>query len=215
MLTEGLEIELLSIDIGRRCYDNVISNQRRQAMVCSSYPHPEAEDVRLEYMLAATYHNDMVKTRFTIAGFFIAAMGILLKNSTEGKVETSAIAINFLALVVSICVWTLEFRCRSLYWNLAHRCMDIERNYWRIDGKSWYEGLFSRLYKTKPYQAYSDAFGLKKPDNDSFQISWLNLKVEKGPAAYFTHSRAFDTLYGIFAIYWGLRLLTSLMPQAS
>jgi len=173
-------------------------------MANTNNPKPDPEDVRTEYTAVADYHSAQVGVRFTVAGFYIAAMGFLAQSALfTGASGRIRIAVSTLGCLISVCVWILELRSRALYRNLAHRGMDIEHYYWGIEGPDWYKGFFNRQYKEPPPESYSRCFEVPKdPSPDCPMIAWLRRPLPPGLSKYITHSMAFDILYPGSFLFW-------------
>lgn len=168
------------------------------------------DDMRTEYTIAANYHNATIGIRFTIVGFYITATSVVapLVLSTGVSWRIRAVA-GFLGALISGMLWIMDLRIRTLYTTLAHRCIEIERHLWGIEGSHWYEGTFSRLFKTCPLTSYPRLSEVpKRPDRD-----WPDaLELKRVPqswrpylSVYISHSIALSILYlGGFLVWLGI-----------
>ena len=111
---------------------------------------PDPEDTRCEYEAVVGYHSSLVNSRFTIAGLYVAAIGFLASAVLTNSTWFTRVVASALAWWLTACLWILELRSRSLYWNLAHRGIDIEHRHWGLVAEQWYDGFFSRQYKEPP-----------------------------------------------------------------
>lgn len=90
--------------------------------------NPTPEDVRAEYTALSSYATTVVTFRFTLLGFYLAATGLII----GGVLSKEKAA---LLLGLSVALWFMELRNRSLLANLAERGMQIEREHWGYRGK--------------------------------------------------------------------------------
>lgn len=83
-----------------------------------------------EYQCAYSFHNDLVKIRFTVAGLYLAAVGIVISEIADVQSRASATdtiryisgAMALLALVLYI----IEVRTRFLYRTIGKRLAHLE-----------------------------------------------------------------------------------------
>lgn len=88
---------------------------------------PSDEDIRTEYTSLLAYGRQVVGFRFTLLGFFLATAGLIVGggNLSKGK---------FVLLgLLSIALWMLELRNRSLLIIIDDRAMMIERECWKYE----------------------------------------------------------------------------------
>lgn len=161
----------------------------------------KAEDIRTEYEAVCTYHNFLIGVRFTIAGLYLAGMGFLAQAAFSGQTTTEGKAfLVCLALVIWAACWLLELRSRGLYRNLAQRGKDIEHKEWGMSSRDeWYEGLYSRQYKSPPLGLEKDP-NWTKPLPDGTSI--FNLDLPPAVSLWISHSNAFDVLYAGTGLMW-------------
>lgn len=163
----------------------------------------DAENRRVEYAAIVGYHGSLVTARFTIAGLVIASSAFLASavfgpgGETPLKVAGAAIG-----AWLSFAVWVLELRTRALYRLIARRGVDIEHNAWGLKGRNWYEGAFSRQYKTPPEfgEDTADIPALKTLPSDP--VSIFGWSPPRRIARQISHSNAFDLLYGGTTLFW-------------
>ena len=162
-----------------------------------------------EYNVAAQYHNSQPRIRFTIAGFYIAVTGVL----ASGLVDASwswRIVLGFIGFFVTGCIWVMELRTRAVNSSLALRCVDIERHYWGLNGQKWYEGVFSRLYKTRPQDTVPLRNSVpEKPGPDCPNIFWFEKPLPPCISKHISHARALDILYFSGLVLWGMLFIIS------
>ena len=87
------------------------------------------ENIRTEYTALCANLNQLASFRFTLVGFYIAALGLIVAGN-PGKDSYS------LMLWISFCFWILELRNRQLHSNMAERGRQIE-TYWGSTGESF------------------------------------------------------------------------------
>lgn len=171
-----------------------------------------AENLRMEYSAVVNYHNDLVKSRFTIAGLYIAAIGfvagaVFKENSTLiGQLVGS-----MFACWIALCLWIIELRSRSLYTTLARRGKDIEHRHWKLTGPDWYKGFFSRQHKEKPTADENGYAGTvpEKPGFDRVRIAWMENELPESICKYISHSWGFDLLYPGTGLVWFVMFIVS------
>ena len=161
-----------------------------------SFPHVEInnDNLRTEYSALSSYFNTIVTFRFTTVGFFIAAVGLIVGSSPSKEKA-------FLLLGISISLWLLELRNRSLFTNLAYRGIQIEREFWGYRGLSAYDPFYSRQIKVKPaIEKDSEATDLPPPDYP--KILFWEVKIP------ISHTVAFDLLYFIVIVFAIIQLFS-------
>ena len=178
------------------------------------------DDIHTEYNAIVSYHTAIVNSRFTIAGLFVAGLGILgsglLRSDVPPRAKIFGAA---LALFLSFCFWVLELRSRALYTNLAMRGIDIEHQHFGLTGRNSYAGFFSRQYKITPKDGHADSVTVHGPVSDP------NIpKIPPGPdrprVAFLlgkplperlsrgvTHILGFDLLSGGSFLFWAFFVL--------
>lgn len=101
-------------------------------------------DVRQEYSELSKYFNTVISFRFTLLGFYLAAVGLILKdNISFGKAV--------LLIGISLFIWCLDLRNRTIYYCLTKRGMQIERQIWGYKGNQAYDPFYSAMMKEKPH----------------------------------------------------------------
>lgn len=96
------------------------------------------EDVRVEYQTSHAYYAHTVATRFTIAAFYLAGVGLLAQvRLSSDSAWSQRLAASSLGIVIGLWVWILELRTRTLYSALARRLVEIERTYWYRSPQQW------------------------------------------------------------------------------
>jgi hypothetical protein len=163
----------------------------------------DKEDLRTEYSLIVGYHNSLVNSRFTIAGLYVAGIGVLAGVILGKDVLWSYRMIaSGLACWLTLCLWILELRSRCLYTNLAKRGIDIEHNYWQLKGDNWYNGFFSRQYKIPPLDHEKTKEIPHKPGPDRPKLLWFKKTLPIWLSEKISHSFGFDLLYAGCGTFW-------------
>lgn len=172
---------------------------------------PEArEDIRSEYAAVVEYHNSTVSSRFTIAGLYVAAIGLIASAVLDKDATWVARAAgSLLACWLTVCLWIIELRCRALYTNLAHRGIDIEHRNWGLVGSEWYVGFFSRQYKEPPNQSQEGV--PERPGLDCPKIAWMKKPLPEKWSHYISQSWGFDLLYAGSLVFWSITLIVSVI----
>ena len=154
---------------------------------------PDPEDVRTEYAALSSYATTVVRFRFTLLGFYLAAVGLIVASSLSK--EKAA-----LLLGLTVVLWLLELRNRSLLNNLAQRGMQIEREYWGYRGRRAYDPFFSHQNKVKP----TDDPEAGEPPLPDYPKVW-NWQVK----ITVSHTQALDLTYLLVALYAVVHLFTA------
>jgi len=172
-------------------------------------------DRRAEYAAVVAYHNGLVLSRFTIAGLYLTATG-LLASLVLGRGPTWAAtgAVSLLATWFTVCIWVLELRTRALYTNVAHRGIEIEHGPWSLVGGQWYQGFFSRQYKELPPAKQAEGVPAIPPAPDSTRFLWSRKEIPPAIARWISHTTGFDGLYLGGFLFWFLTLVVSLIAAA-
>jgi len=181
-------------------------------MVESNQETEMADNLRMEYSAVVNYHNDLVKSRFTIAGLYIAAMGFVA--GAVFKSDSTLIGQlvgSMFAWWMALCLWIIELRSRGLYTSLAMRGKDIEHRHWKLTGPDWYKGFFSRQHKEEPTNDEVTYAGTvpKKPGFDRMKIAWMQNKLPESICKYISHSWGFDLLYAGTGLAWFIMFIVS------
>ena len=174
------------------------------------------EDIRAEYSALVTYHTSLVNGRFTLAGLFVAGLGLLggavLRNDVPPRAKVLGAT---LGLLLTVCLWILELRTRSLFASLAMRGIDIEHDHFGLTGRNWYSGFFtrqyavwSRQYKVTPDPSRSDPDVPPLPGPDRvFVVFLLGRPLPNWLCKGITHSLGLDLLYAGACLFWAFVIL--------
>lgn len=155
----------------------------------------DPDNLRTEYSALSAFHTSVIQFRFTLIGFYIAAVGLIVSQSNGTKNAP-------LLLGISIALWLLEFRNRSLMYNLSDRAMQIERQGWGYKGKAAYDPFYCHMMKARP----SKEDDPEAPDPPSLDYPKFWTWKVKVPV---THTQGFDLLYCFVSIYALIQIITS------
>jgi len=150
----------------------------------------DPEDIRTEYFALSSFFNTVITFRFTTLSLYLAAVGFIV-SGTLSKEKAA------LLLGISIALWLLELRNRSLFHNLAERGIQIEREYWGYRGPKAYEPFYSHMMKVRPAREKDPEAPEPPPLDYPMLWSW---KVKLA----ISHTKAFDLVYlfvVLFALY--------------
>ena len=87
-------------------------------------PDQDPENLRAEYSALSAYFNTVVTFRFTTLGFYLAAVALICGGEAPSRSRA------FVLLVITVSLYLVELRNRTLYKNLSDRAMQIEREGW-------------------------------------------------------------------------------------
>lgn len=146
---------------------------------------PDPEDIRTEYTALSSYFTTVITFRFTLLGFYLAATGLIVGGGLSREKAG-------LLLGLSIALWLLELRNRSLFNNLAERGMQIEREYWGYRGKKAYDPFYSHHMKARPRND-PEAGNPPAPDYPKIWNWTVKIKV--------SHTQAFDLIFLLVSLY--------------
>ena len=155
----------------------------------------DPENLRAEYSALSAYFNTVVTFRFTTLGFYLAAVALICGSQTPSRSKA------FVLFVITVSLYLVELRNRTLYKNLSDRGMQIERESWGYKGAKSYEPFFSHMMRAAP----SPTNDLNKdwmPPPDYPKVLHFRLPFEV------THSIALNILFwsiGGYAIFLLLR----------
>lgn len=173
-------------------------------------PHQTPDDVRTEYAALVEYFNNVIRDRYTIAGLYAAAVGLIANVVLAGTSTWEArTAGSLLACWITACLYVLDLRSRSVYTNIAHRGIDIEHRIWGLVESSWYAGFFSRQFKVPPVGADNQKVP-QKPGPDRPKISWMETPISERVSRYISHSFGLDLLYSGSFVFWSIALVVSI-----
>ena len=159
---------------------------------------PDPNDVRIEYTAVSSFHTAVVTFRFTLLGFFVASVGILI----SGGVTLDK---GLLLLGITGAMYVIELRNRVLYSELSQRAMQIEREYWGYKGGKAYDAMFCYLLKEKPDSKVDSAAG--EPPRYNSPMVWGS----KRPWIA-SHTKGLDLVYGVIALYALAQVVRHLIP---
>jgi hypothetical protein len=94
--------------------------------MCDRTTQPDPDNVRAEYAALIAYHNSAVTYRFTLLGFFAAAVAFIAKNGMDMYQAC-------LLLLLTAGLYMVERRNRILYTQMSRRAMEIEQKYWKLN----------------------------------------------------------------------------------
>ena len=145
--------------------------------------------IKAAYAAIVAYHNNLVQTRFTITGLFLAANGLLAGGFFQaGKSELPRFSLPVLGLTLAIICWILEVRTYQLLENLGKRGLDLEDRL----GLQKTHGFFSLL------------------ENQPIGPRLLPTRLRLPASKLFSHSLGFALLYTIIALFWVYLLVATL-----
>jgi hypothetical protein len=113
---------------------------------------PDPDNVREEYKALIAYHNSVVTYRFTLLGFFAAAVAFIAKQGME---KPQAL----LLLSLTIALYIVERRNRVLYTQMSKRAVEIEKKHWQFNRSDNNDGtvpLFCRFWLNELSQEEKD-----------------------------------------------------------
>jgi hypothetical protein len=150
-----------------------------------SQPVPTSDDIRAVYSAIVDYHNNLVQTRFTVAGLVLAANGFLAGAYFQSVIPYCAkFSILVLGILMAFICWLLELRTHQLLANLGTRGLELEKSL----GLSNEQGFFS-LMEHQPISAQLLLTGVRLPSNNFTR-------------KFFTHSFGIGLLYPITGLFW-------------
>ena len=120
----------------------------------SNKTKPDEEDVRTEYEALTAYGRQIVTVRYTLFGFFLPTVGLVILRGSPSEGEY------LLFCFLTIGLWILELRNRALLIELDDRGMQIENEYWKYDGEKKDDPFISRQHKEG--QRYTKVFWRRK-----------------------------------------------------
>lgn len=182
-------------------------------MLRQSPPKPYGPDeARAEHRACVDYHIALVNSRFTIVGLYVAAMGFIAGAVFKEVISWDfRAAVSLLACWLTACLWILELRSRALFTNVAHRGIDIERRYWKLDGEELMSGFFSRQHKLPAKTEELDSSAAprrKKPDRPV--LGWSpDAAISEKWSRFISHSMGLDLLYAGGLVFWACSTVIS------
>lgn len=159
---------------------------------------PNSENLRTEYTALSSYYNTVVTFRFTTLGFFLASVGLIVNAPIKSCHQGT------LLLLITIGLWIVELRNRSLFRCLANRAIQIERDCWGYKHfTNAYHPYYSRMFKDKPDPEGDPTHSpTTRPRFEKTRI--FGLSISHPVSGLFSHTIGIDIIYaGIvgYAIY--------------
>ena len=161
-------------------------------MTKSLDPQDEA-NLRTEYSAICANLNQLASFRFTLVGFYVAAIGLIFSADTGTDKF-------FLLLWISLCFWILELRNRGLHSNMTARGAQIERDYWGYKGKRAYEPFISRWSRIEPR---GDKNAGEPPARDEVRFLFFDVRLPV------SHTLGLDLLFLGVMIYSVIRMISA------
>ena len=94
----------------------------------SKQPKATSDDIRAAYAAVVDYHNNLVQMRFTVAGLFLAANGLLASGFFQSNLSPLFLdALSVLGMGIAVSCGLLEVRTNRLLKNLGVRGLALER----------------------------------------------------------------------------------------
>lgn len=181
----------------------MISKNNKQT---KSYGHDE---IRAEHRACVDYHTALVNSRFTIIGFYIAALGFLGGTIFKEDVGPEAkLTISFVAIWITSCLWIIELRTRALFTNIAYRGIEIERRYWKLDAMS---GFFSRQHKIPINIDAIHNTESRRNNPDRPVLGWNKNPISLKLSRYISHSMGLDLLFSGLLLFWIIIMISSIL----
>jgi hypothetical protein len=150
----------------------------------------DEENLRTEYSAICANLNQLASFRFTLVGFYVAAIGLISSGSLGNDKY-------ILLLWLSFCFWILELRNRGLHSNMAERGTQIERDYWGYRGRRAYEPFISHWSRIKPP---NDKNAGEPPLIENIRVLFFNIKLPV------SHTIGLDLLFLGVMIYSLIRM---------
>jgi hypothetical protein len=147
-------------------------------------------NLRTEYSAICSNLNQLASFRFTLVGFYVAAIGLIASGGLGND--------KFILLLwISLCFWILELRNRGLHSNMAERGAQIEREYWGYRGKRAYEPFISHWSRKEPQD---DKNAGNPPARDKVSVLSFDLRLPV------SHTAGLDLLFVGVIVYSVIRI---------
>jgi hypothetical protein len=143
-----------------------------------------ADALRAVYSAVVAYHNSLVQMRFTIAGLFLAANGLLAGGLFQASVSAlPGFAVPALGMLLAFVCWLLEVRTYQLLENLGARGLELEAQLGV--GSSGFFALMAH-----------------QPIGPRLLLTPLRLPANKVVRYFVSHSMGVGLLYNMIGLFW-------------
>jgi hypothetical protein len=163
---------------------------------------PGKIDTKTEYQCAYAYHNDLIKSRFTVAGLYLAATAVIVGKVVELREPMVICCICLvMAFVAFVCI-CLERRTRALYHMIGRRLAVLEKEGHGLpDGEDSTPGSQPPLFYFCYYQ-HEDSARVTDPETLSAS---KQAPVRKVASALSNVARVVPASHtvGFGLLYWG------------
>lgn len=162
-------------------------------------------DKKTEYQCAYAFHSDLIKSRFTVAGFYLAATAVVLGKlvelaATSQPRDVISLCIVMICLaVVCICI---EERTKDLYWTIGRRLAFLERTL----GKCTEDKMKAALEEC-PEGGTQEGREERAAICNEYQVPLFYFEYRKDKKPLVSHRWAFRLLYWGSFIGWILYAL--------
>jgi len=172
--------------------------------------------LEIEYTVLSSYFIQIISFRFITFGFFITAIGFIFTQDNLN--DNQILSFSFL-LILTLVVFLIEMRNRTLASTVIERCKNIEEMFLEIRGlenKPFYN-LITTEDHTKRLKIKPNFLGVDFPDTKIPTITnlkdYITSRKDMEKSKYlFSHSFAIDIAYTfsfIFCIYKLISLCTN------
>jgi hypothetical protein len=150
-----------------------------------SEPFRGEDGVKAAYSAIVSYHNGLVQTRFTIAGLFVAANGLLaggyLQATSSGA---TGLMVPGMGVLLALVCWLLEVRTYQLLENLGIRGQRLEKEM----GLDESQGFFALMSH--------------QPLGPRILLTSIRLPANRFVRYLFSHSMGVGLLYNGVGVFW-------------
>jgi hypothetical protein len=163
------------------------------------------DDMRAEYTALSNYFQTVVSFRFTVIGFYIAFLGLIISQYKDISQSVNHYFIFSIFIVVTLVVWIIDLRSRVLYRGIGHRGKEIEKYKWRLsenkNSHPYYLHMMGGLEEGGDTKRLISEKEGKFENPDSINFLGFQFLFPKFTKRLLSYSFAIDLLlFGVFSI---------------
>jgi hypothetical protein len=160
--------------------------------IVTTTQEPNFENTRTEYSALSNYFQTVVSFRFTVIGFYMAFLGLIISIYKDIGQSINHYFLFGVVVFITFIVWIIDIRSRVLYGSIGHRGKEIETLWGLSEGKNShpYYLHMMRIDKEKTRSITSEEDGISSDNPDKYNLFHLHFHSPR----YATYSIAIDLL---------------------
>ena len=158
----------------------------------------DQKNLRTEYKEVSGYYRTAMTFRFTTVGLYLAAVGLIARIEGISGVEKG-----ILLLGITVPVWIIELRNRTVLRGLVERGMEIEHLWGYDQGTHAYDRFFQRIERDKKFLQKKDPDIEEPPPGKPQRFFFFTIPMPRSDLLLrlISHTNGIDLLFTFVAAY--------------